>query len=402
MTTRPRHARPPGGTIAAMGPLGGLRAARGSGITSGVAAGIAVLRVVGLAALLWAAAGEHTADGAPAVPGWLLVATALGWLGWLAGRGIGRARLSWLSLAVLAGAGGAVGGVAPVGIAFPAIAVLASAMDFAATGSLALALLGALALATTVLALDAPRSIVAEGLLAILAALLGGASRRQYRQRAAHAEALLAERARADAEGDRAAALAERNRIGREIHDVLAHSLGALSVHLDAADALVEQGAADDVLREVLRQARQLAVEGLREARGAVQALRDEPLAIAEQLAALAAADRAALTVSGPVRPLAADAGLALYRAAQEAVSNARKHAPGAPVALELAFGPDATVLTVTNGPGRPERTADSRLSRSGGGFGLPGMRERVESLGGNVLAEPRGQGWIVQVAVPA
>ena len=74
----------------------------------------------------------------------------------------------------------------------------------------------------------------------MVAALLGGASRRQYRDRAAQAEALLAERMRADAERDRATALAERNRIGREIHDVLAHSLGALSVQLEAADALLE------------------------------------------------------------------------------------------------------------------------------------------------------------------
>jgi signal transduction histidine kinase len=100
-------------------------------------------------------------------------------------------------------------------------------------------------------------------------------------------------------------------------------------------------------------------------------------------------------------RPLAADAGLALYRAAQEAVSNANKHAPGAAISVCLNFDPSATVLIVTNGPcphGRPA----SQLSQTGGGFGLRGMRERIELLGGNVLAEPREQGWTMQVAVPA
>jgi signal transduction histidine kinase len=376
-----------------------LRAASGGGIPGAIAA----LRVVGLGALLWAAANEHAADGAPAVPVPLLVMTALGWIGWLMGRRSGRPqRVSWVSLVVLAGAGGAVAGFAPVGIAFPAIAVLATAMDFDATPALVVAVVGALALAATVVALDAPRIIVAEGVLAILAAVLGGASRRQFHDRAAHAEALLAERARADAAAGRAAALAERNRIGREIHDVLAHSLGALSVQLDAADALVESGADEDLLRALLRQARRSAVEGLSEARAAVQALRDEPVALAEQLAALAAADRAVLTVTGAVRPLAADAGLALYRAAQEAVSNARKHAPGAEVSLRLTFDPDATVLIVTNGPCLQAGTAASRLSQSGGGLGLRGMRERVELLGGNVEAGPRDRGWTVQVAVPA
>ena len=68
---------------------------------------------------------------------------------------------------------------------------------------------------------------------------------------------------RADAERDRATALAERNRIGREIHDVLAHSLGALSVQLEAADALLENGTDAAAVRPLLRQARRFAVEGL-------------------------------------------------------------------------------------------------------------------------------------------
>ena len=87
-----------------------------------------------------------------------------------------------------------------------------------------------------------PAVLVAEGAVSVVVGLMVGASRRQYVERTFQAEQLLAERVRADAERDRAAALAERNRIGREVHDVLAHSLGALSVQLDAADALLENG----------------------------------------------------------------------------------------------------------------------------------------------------------------
>jgi signal transduction histidine kinase len=195
--------------------------------------------------------------------------------------------------------------------------------------------------------------------------------------------------------------LAERNRIGREIHDVLAHSLGALSVQLEAADALLENGADAAAVRPLLQQARRFSVEGLSETRAAVHALRDEPVALAEQLTALAQADGAELTVTGTSRSLPPDAALALYRAAQEALSNARKHAPGAAVSLCLTFGAATTVLLVTNGPSpATERNAD--LSRSGSGFGLRGMRERVELLGGEVRAESHEQGFTLRVAVPA
>jgi len=226
------------------------------------------------------------------------------------------------------------------------------------------------------------------------------ASRRQYAERTFQAEQLLAERVRADAERDRAAALAERNRIGREVHDVLAHSLGALSVQLDAADALLENNDDPSKARRLVQQARRLAVQGLEETRQAVQALRDEPVALAEQLASLAARDGAELTVTGTPRPLAADAGLALYRAAQEAVTNARKHAPGAPVSIYLDFDPQSTTLKVTNGL-CPPAEATSELSATRGGFGLQGMRERIELLGGHVEAEPSALGFTVQVAVP-
>jgi signal transduction histidine kinase len=215
------------------------------------------------------------------------------------------------------------------------------------------------------------------------------------------AEQLLAERVRADSERDRAAALSERNRVGREVHDVLAHSLGALSVQLDAVDALLERVDDTDRARELVQQARRLAVQGLEETRQAVHALRDEPIALAEQLASLAARDQARLTVAGSPRPLAANAGLALYRAAQEAVTNARKHSPGALVSITLEFEPRVTRLTIANG--RFQYSASSsELRATGGGFGLQGMRERIELLGGHVVAEPKSDGFSVEVTVPS
>lgn len=391
------HEAGSGGSMSAMGPVSRLRVAR----RGGLAVGIATLRVVGLAALVWAVAREHATDASPSVPAVWLIVTAAAWVAWLINwRRSASHPMTMVCLAVLAGAGGVVAAFAPVGIAFPAIAVLAASMAVETPAALGVAAIGVAAVTVTVLVLDTPRTIIAEATLAIVAALLGGTSRRQYRDRAAQAEALLSERVRADAERDRAAALAERNRIGREIHDVLAHSLGALSLQLEAADALLENGTDPAAVRPLVRQARRFAVEGLTETRAAVHALRDDPVALTEQLNALAAADGASLTITGTSRPLPGDATLALYRAAQEALSNARKHAPGAAASICLSFEPTATVLVVTNGAATGG--SGGTLSRSGSGLGLRGMRERIELLGGDVGAEPHNGGWRVRVAVPA
>ncbi len=330
-----------------------------------------------------------------------MAVTGIGWLGWMASRRL-RAprRTTWYFLALVAASGGSLAGLAPIAITFMAVAGLGSAIAFEWLPALGVGLIGVVSLATATLAVGAPDVLVAEGALSVVIGLMVGASRRQYVERTLHAEMLLAERVRADAERDRATALAERNRIGREIHDVLAHSLGALSVQLDAADALLKQSEVPAKARQLVQQARRLAVQGLEETRHAVHALRDEPVALAEQLASLAARDGVELTVTGAPRPLAADAGLALYRAAQEAVTNARKHAPGAPVSIRLGFNPQLTTLEVKNGL-CPSAEARSELSTTGGGFGLQGMRERIELLGGRVIAEPSALGFTVQVAVP-
>ncbi len=246
---------------------------------------LTVVRIGGLGALLWAIARQMQPD----LVGWHWMApafaalAALGWLGWVAAPRLGApAPVRWGLLALVAASGGCLTPFAPAAIAMVAIAALSAGMRFDVAPATGVAAVGfvALVLSVWVVGPSSPGNLVTEGGLASAAGLVAGASRRQYVIRAQQAEELLAERVRADLEQDRAVALAERNRIGREIHDVLAHSLGALSVQLDAADAVLEHDAGPAWARELVQEARRLAVEGLEETRQAVRALRDEPIAL--------------------------------------------------------------------------------------------------------------------------
>ena len=364
-----------------------------------------VARLAGLGGVLWAVKNQELVrlGGARVAVPLLMAGAGVGWLAWMAGRRFGADdRAIWAALVVLAVCGAILVPYAPVAIAFVAVAALGSGIAFEGPRAWAVAVTGAcvLALSVVVVGPPSPGEVVAEGALSAAAGVLAGRSRRQYLARAAQAEELLAAKVRADAERDRAAAMAERNRLGREIHDVLAHSLGALSVQLEAADALLQSDGDPERVRALVREARSSAISGLEETRQAVHALRAEPIALAEQLSALARREHVELVVSGHPRPLEGAAGLAIYRAAQEALSNARKHAPGAPVGMRLSFEPGTTVLTVSNGAGG--NGAASALAHTGGGFGLQSMRERVAELGGQVVAERRDQGFLVQVALPA
>ncbi|HZU72201.1 MAG TPA: histidine kinase [Acidimicrobiales bacterium] len=363
---------------------------------------LGLARLGGLIAILWVAAeqdkpggaGEHLAVAV------LMAVTAAGWLAWQSSRTLGEAgTVIWCGLFTVGVAGSALASLAPIALTFPAVAALGAAIAFEATPALVVALASVGAVLIAGGAAGDPAGFMVSGSLATVAGFTAGRTRRQYTERARQAEALLAERTRADAERDRATALAERNRIAREIHDVLAHSLGALAVQLDAADAVLEADGHSGKAHDLVKQARQLAVRGLAETRQAVHALRDEPVALEERLRALVVDDAASLCVAGTAHPVDTATGVALYRAAQEAVTNARKHAPGAPIELHLQYGPAATALTVTNG--EPPGSAPGPLAPTGGGFGLVGMRERVELLGGTVSAGPAGAGFAVRVVIP-
>ncbi|WP_232662592.1 sensor histidine kinase [Pseudonocardia sp. TRM90224] len=239
------------------------------------------------------------------------------------------------------------------------------------------------------------------GLLAFI--VLSCLYRRQYHQRAAETAELLQQTRLAQAEQARAAALDERARIARELHDVLAHSLGALGVQLEVAEAMLEESDLDGGLARV-RRARRLAAEGLGEARSAVAALRSDPMPLPEALSTLATAhgrDHHAavpdIEVRGASRPVPAAVAVSLAGAAREALTNAARHAPGAPVRIVLEYEPERVRLAVRNGA--PAREPEPRSEPSGNG--LTGMRERLALVGGQLSAGADGDGWHVVAEVP-
>jgi len=217
----------------------------------------------------------------------------------------------------------------------------------------------------------------------------------------------------------RAAALAERQRLAREMHDVLAHSLSGLALQLEGARLLAVDDAASARLTETIERAHHLAKSGLQEARRAIGMLRDEEeLPGPERLAGLAAEFErdtgvpCTFQVTGEPRELGSQARLALYRVAQEALTNIRKHARADRAGVRLCYEPDGVRLTiedvardreaVTAMAGGAPAGAGTGAQLAGGGYGLTGMRERAELLGGRLTAGPAGGGFRVDLWVPA
>jgi signal transduction histidine kinase len=205
------------------------------------------------------------------------------------------------------------------------------------------------------------------------------------------AQAGLAERARAE----------ERNRIARELHDVIAHTLTVLLLHITSARLAAEHDLADAA--RALAEAERLGRESLAEVRMAVGMLHQDgdtgptaPLPGVGDLSALVERFQSAgtdltLTIDGDTGRLPATTGLAVYRILQEALTNAVKHAPGSPTAVRLAVDASKVRLAVDSAaqPG------------TGTGVGLVSMRQRAELLGGSCQAGPGGRGWLVQAALP-
>jgi signal transduction histidine kinase len=235
------------------------------------------------------------------------------------------------------------------------------------------------------------------------AALVLGLIIGDVRMRAVSAERLLAAEQAAQHSRAQRDRLAERQRIAREIHDILAHSLSAQLVHLEGARLLMVSGRTDEALDRVER-ARGLARSGLEETRRALATLRGDippvdvvlrELAEEHRLLADAACE---VTITGEPRDLSARAGLAVIRTAQEALTNVRKHAPGASVKIALRYSSGWCELHVTDTGGALE---PGPLAASGGGYGLVGMRERAELIGGTLEAGPTGEGFSVLLRVP-
>jgi signal transduction histidine kinase len=224
-----------------------------------------------------------------------------------------------------------------------------------------------------------------------------GISRRDRMVAVYNARRAVAETERAAASEAREAALLERARIAREIHDVLGHSLSGIALQLDMADALAGSGRADEAVLAV-RKARGLAVDSIAETRRAVYALREDTLPLPASLRLLASGEGVSFEVTGDPWPVSVEASHTAIRVAQEALTNAAKYAHGAPRTMTLDFTDDRVCLTVTNGPA----TARPPAAMAGGtGVGLVGLRERAALLGGTLQAGPLDGGWSVRLEVP-
>ena len=225
--------------------------------------------------------------------------------------------------------------------------------------------------------------------------------RRELVRERDRAQALLAElEISRDAEAQ-AAALRERGRIARDMHDVLAHSLAGLSLQLQAARAVAAKEAVTANVLGPLDRAADLARDGLAEARAAVGTLRDPVGLSVNDLGALV--DRhpgdARLQVTGDPASVSPEAGHAAYRAVQEALTNAARYAPGSQVTVSLCWMAMSLVLRIEDtGPGPGHEVVRGQ----GSGLGLAGMHERLAAVGGTLQAGPRpGGGWSVELQVP-
>src|ERR1700754_372667 len=225
------------------------------------------------------------------------------------------------------------------------------------------------------------------------------------------AQALLDEEERTRLARNEAAALDERGRIARELHDVLAHSLSALSVEIEGARLLALDRDVDAEVIAAIGRAHRHAAAGLDEARAAIKALRGDMVPGPDNLEELLEDMRASgidctLQIIGEARRLPSEAALAVFRTAQEALTNVRKHAEEAErVETRLEYDPDGVQLIVPDSAGdgaEPRVPQPAALAGAGSGYGVSGMRERAELIGGRLLAGPTEDGFRVELWVPA
>jgi signal transduction histidine kinase len=402
---------------------------------------VAAFVVIGLLALI---SPSHSA-GERAVQIACFSTVGLALLAWIAADVSTRYRAWGLPVAfgVMAIAGGVAAVTSGSGQSLVAFACIAASWSASETGlrtSIAVAAAGIVPIWVAGAIVDSSFGTMFGYPLLIVVCAMIGLNRRSYRVQAEQSAALLAQHERLRAEQRRADVLDERARIAREIHDVLAHSLGALGIQIQTAKALLTDRGDIDRAVEALATAQRMAADGLTETRRAVHALRVDALPLGEELAAVVDTHRqryhvpATLETSGVARALPPDAALALLRTAQEAMVNAAKHASGQRVAVRLDYGENDVRLSVVNGlagggtpvqagggtpagdgtgasvrngldgggtPAGDGTGASVRRPGSTGGYGLTGMRERLRLLNGTLLAGPRENEWAVTAELP-
>jgi signal transduction histidine kinase len=311
---------------------------------------------------------------------------------------------------VAAGSASGAGYGGSIMVVFAFVAALMSAGDTDMGPALAVTAATALATLISGLAFGASYGILVGFPTVVISGLLIGRNRGAYRLQAEQAAMLLAQREQLEAEHRRADLLDERARIAREIHDVLAHSLGALGIQIQAARAVLTDHGDIERASELLATAQRMAADGLVETRRAVHALREAPLVLETELAQASEThgQRHQVTTTfaagGTPAPLPPDATIALLRVAQESLVNAAKHAAGHPVAVHLDYSDAEVRLTISNdlAPGADadaDQLAD--LSTVNGGYGLTGMRERLRLLNGTLQAGRCDNRWVVTAGLP-
>ena len=291
-------------------------------------------------------------------------------------------------------------GLAAVAVASVGAVVGATGVAKRALGAVALPSLDLLAPAAEALALIASATLIV-GVSAAVGSWVALRRRHEHDVRARAAESV-----EHQATLTRSAVAAERTRMARELHDVAAHHLTGLVVQAGAAERLVDGDPerAKESLRSVRAQGRET-LDALRSIVGILRETGDDadgsvPVPGLGDVGSLVDSARASGTVvevradgSLPTLPPLAD--VTAYRTVQEALVNARRHAPGAPVAVDLLAEPRRLVVVVENAmPATTGRTAP--------GYGLVGMRERAALVGGRLEAGPTAAGsWRVRLELP-
>jgi signal transduction histidine kinase len=201
----------------------------------------------------------------------------------------------------------------------------------------------------------------------------------------------------------------ERRRIAREVHDVIAHSLSITLLHVTGARRALQQDRDVDDAVDALEQAELLGRQAMADIRRTVGLLdgpggklAPEPgMADIDSLVedfARAGVD-VVLRTDGDLESVSPAAGLALYRIAQESLSNIAKHAAESSSTMTVSVSRTAAALTVVNR--LPAPAADRATDAPAEGRGLRGMRQRVELLSGTMMAGPTGDGWSVRADIP-
>jgi signal transduction histidine kinase len=315
---------------------------------------------------------------------------------------IGRPQRLPVYLAVIAGSTVMVW-LEPAGSGFLGgfVAVSTAAAQLPKRAGLAVAACGMAALTVAQIAGDhraAGPGIVDE--IGLIAFYCWGLYARRLRERSEQAEELLRELEQTRAAETRAAALAERQYLAREMHDVLAHSLSGLLLQLEGARLMAACDAHNPQLPDTIERAHHLAKSGLAEARRAIGTLREEELPGPERLSTLATeftrdtGVRCEVVQRGTPWGLDPEQRLTVYRVAQEALTNIAKHAKAERSLVRIGYTPDHIQLDIEDF-GVPTGKMNS-------GYGLTGMRERAELLDGRLSAGPTESGFRVSLWLPA